>query len=57
MIDSSKAVFLPVDNRILTLFKGYILNGEPLLDVKESDVYTVTEYYCTVCFGFVDQNA
>ena len=45
MIDSSKAVFLPVDNRILTLFKGYILNGEPLLDVKESDVYTVTEYY------------
>lgn len=45
MIDSSKAVFLPVDNRILTLFKGYILNGEPLLDVKESDVYTITEYY------------
>lgn len=45
MIDSSKAVFLPVDNRILNLFKGYILNGEPLLDVKESDIYTVKEYY------------
>jgi len=45
MIDSNKAVFLPVDNRILTLFKGYILNGEQLLNVKESDVYTVTEYY------------
>jgi hypothetical protein len=22
-----------------------------------SFIYTVTEYYCTVCFGFVDQNA
>lgn len=45
MIDRSKAVFLPLDNRILTLFKGYILNGEPLLNVKETDVYKVTEYY------------
>lgn len=45
MIDNTKAVFLPVDNRILNLFKGYIQNGEPLFDVKESDVYTVTEYY------------
>jgi len=45
MIDSRKAVFLPVDNKILNLFKGYILNGEPLIDVKESDVYSITKYY------------
>ena len=45
MPDRRKAVFLPVDNRILNLFKGYVLNGEPLFDINENDVYTVTEYY------------
>jgi hypothetical protein len=45
MIDKNKAVFLPIDNRILSLYKGYILNGAPLLNVNESDFYTVTEYY------------
>ncbi len=45
MIDNKKAVFLPIDNRILNLYKGYILNGEPLVGIKESDVYKVTEYY------------
>lgn len=45
MIDSIKAVFLPIDDRILNLFKGYVLNGEPLLNVKETDVYTVNEYF------------
>jgi hypothetical protein len=45
MIDYYKAVFLPTDNRILNLFKGYILNGESLSDIKNSDVYTETKYY------------
>ncbi len=45
MIDSNKAVFLPVDDKIINLFKGFILNGEPLLNIKESDVYTETKYY------------
>lgn len=45
MIDKHKAAFLPIDNRILDLYKGYILNGEPLLNVKASDVYNEIRYY------------
>ncbi len=45
MIDGNKAVFLPIDDKILNLFKGFILNGKPLLNIKESDVYTETKYY------------
>ena len=45
MIDCNEAVFLPVDDRILNLFKGYVLNGKPLIDLQESDVYNIVEYY------------
>ncbi len=39
MIDKRKAVFLPVDNRILNLYKGYVLNGE-MLQIANSDIST-----------------
>lgn len=45
MIDGNKAVFLPIDDRILNLYNGYILNGELLPDVKKSKIYTETKYY------------
>ncbi|MCX6228296.1 MAG: hypothetical protein NTV75_03825 [Bacteroidia bacterium] len=43
MIDSIKAVFIPIDNRILTNYQGYIRDGEMLPEVKESDLYTEKE--------------
>ncbi len=45
MIDSRKAVFLPIDSRILNLYRGYILDGKEMPDLKESDIYTNREYY------------
>ena len=43
MTDSRKAVFLPIDNRILDCFSGYILDGEMVPEIKESDLYTENE--------------
>ena len=45
MIRPYKVIFLPIDKRILDLFNGYILDGELLPDVKESDVYTEINHY------------
>jgi hypothetical protein len=45
MPDSYKAVFLPIDERVLTLYKGYTLNGKMLPDLKKEDVYKETTYY------------
>ncbi len=45
MIDKYKAVFLPVDDRILFLYKGYILDGKMLPNLKKEDVYKETVYY------------
>lgn len=45
MPQSYKAVFLPIDERVLTLYKGYILNGKMLPDLKKEDVFKETTYY------------
>jgi len=47
MKECTKAVFIPIDNNILNLFKGFILDGKLLPDVKESDVYIDSKYYET----------
>ena len=47
MPQSYKAVFLPIDQRILTLYKGYILDGKMLSDLKKEDVYKEVVYYET----------
>lgn len=43
MTDSRKAVFLPIDNRILNNYCGYIRDGKMLPDLNESDLYTEKE--------------
>jgi hypothetical protein len=43
MVDRYKAVFLPLDNRILSLYRGYVMDGRPLLNVRESDVYSIED--------------
>lgn len=45
MPQSYKAVFLPIDERILTLYKGYVLNGKMLPELKKEDVFKETTYY------------
>lgn len=45
MADYYKAVFLPIDERILDLYKGYVLHGQMLPDLKKEDVYKETTYF------------
>ncbi len=44
MADYYKAVFLPIDERILDLYKGYLLHGQMFPDLKKEDVYKETTY-------------
>ena len=43
--DGRKAVFLPVCERTLCQYKGYVLNGEMRNDLKEKEVYTIKKEY------------
>jgi len=43
--DGRKAVFLPVSERTLCQYKGYVLNGEMRNDLKEKEVYTIKKEY------------
>lgn len=47
MKEHYKAVFLPADERILCLYKGYILNGNMMPYLKKEDVENETVYYTT----------
>lgn len=40
-----KAVFLPLDDRILDLYKGYVMDGKELDELNEADLYTAEQYY------------
>jgi hypothetical protein len=45
MKNTYKAIFLPNRKVILDYYQGYVLDGEPLYGIKDSDVYSETEYY------------
>ncbi|HEY4063625.1 MAG TPA: hypothetical protein VGM30_17075 [Puia sp.] len=44
-MDSKKAVFLPLDDKILDLFQGFLLDGEILQGITRQDVYIERKYY------------
>jgi hypothetical protein len=41
MIDAHKAVFLPIDDRILNLYMGYVMNEKVLPELKKSEFYSI----------------
>lgn len=45
MKNTYKAIFLPNRKVILDYYQGYVLDGDPLYGIKDSDVYSETEYY------------
>ena len=45
MKNTYKAIFLPSRKVILDYYQGYVLDGEPLYGIKDSDVYSETDYY------------
>lgn len=44
-MDQKRALFLPIDDRILCLYNGYVQHGKMLNGVTESDVYAEKEFY------------
>lgn len=45
MSEHYKAVFLPIDERILALYKGFVHNGKMFPNLKREDVFIESTYY------------
>ena len=43
--DSHKAVFLPVCEKVLCQYKGFVMNEEMLPDLSEKDVYDIRKEF------------
>jgi hypothetical protein len=49
-----KAIFLPIDDRILNLYDGYILNEETLEGINKSEIYSEKKIYDYHDLSFVE---
>ncbi len=45
MIDANKAVFLPLNERVIDLYAGFVHDGQMMKGLKETDIYTETVHF------------
>jgi hypothetical protein len=45
MIDANKAVFLPLNEKVTDLYAGYVLDGQLMKGLNETDIYTETVHF------------